>query len=124
MRDLYDVLNNALGSRECEDCRFFIKRKEPCAEPQHQGDYYETECDLAERTGNPEECPVVQDYIQNFQDAYEKAKSEIGSWLDPYDEQLNQHLQALLKEEDILQAAYVLRAYLMKIAAEVAEENT
>lgn len=124
MRDLYEVLDNALGSRECEDCRFFVKRKEYCDVPQHQGDYYETECDLAERGDDPKECPVVLGYIEDSQNEYEKAKERILDYIDPYDEQLAKHLTALLTEEDILQAAYVLRDYLMKIATEVAEENT
>ena len=123
MRDLYNVLDDALGSRECEDCRFFVKRKEYCEIPQNQGVYFETGCTLTECLGNPEECPVVLGYIQDYDREYAKAKENILKYIDPYDEQLAKHLAGLLLEEDTFKAALLLRAYLLELAEKAAEEN-
>lgn len=122
MRDLRDILDNALGSPECEDCPHYVRRIEHCNVPQHQGEYVETECNLAERGGDPNECPVVVSYKVDYAAALEEATRDIACYLDPHDEQLGKYLAALLADEDTLDAALTLKAYLLKLAADVAEE--
>ena len=123
MRDLRDILDNALGSPECEDCPHYVRRIEHCNVPQHQGEYVETECNLAESGGDPNECPVVVSYKVDYAAALEEATRDIACYLDPHDAQLGKHLAALIADEDTLDAALTLKAYLLKIAAQVAEEN-
>ena len=124
MRDLHEALEKAFGSRECPDCPHYVKREETCNVPQHQGKYIETECNLAERGGDPIKCPVVHKYGLDYLHAFDVAQAEIGRYVDPYDEQLGKHLAALLADDDTLDAARTLKAYLLKIAAQVAEENS
>ena len=124
MRDLQTVLEKALGSPECETCDRYLKNTETCDVPQHQGTWTEPTCGVAEGNLDPKICPVVLGHIQDYNREYTKAKREIGKYVDPYDEQLAKHLAALLADEDTLDAALTLKAYLLTIAAQVAEENS
>ena len=124
MRDLRNVLEMAYGSPECETCKNARRITEHCDIPGHQGTNTYIECGLWEDRGDPNECPVVLGHIQDYNREYEEAKREIGRYVDPYDEHLGKHLAALIINEDTLEAALTLKAYLLTIAAQVAEENT
>lgn len=123
MRDLRNVLEMAYGSPECETCPNARRITEHCDVPQHQGTSTYIECGLWASHGDPNECPVVVGYKADFGREFEKAKREIAHYVDGYDEQLGKHLAALIADEDTLDAALTLKAYLLKIAAQVAEEN-
>ena len=123
MRDLRNVLEMAYGSPECETCPNARRITEHCDVPQHQGTSTYIECSLWVNQGDPNECPVVVGYKVDYEREFAKAKAEIGHYVDPYDEQLGKYLAALLADEDTLDAALTLKAYLLKIAAQVAEEN-
>ena len=69
MRDLHDILEKALhGSVYCADCPNHTPHKEVCDIPQFYGTYTEYSCGVAERGGDPKECPEVQEYLQQYRE--------------------------------------------------------
>ena len=124
MRNLQEVLEEALGSNDCETCDRCIRNIKKCDVPGHQGSWTEILCSIAEAGENPELCPVVVGYIQDYEGELKKAKAEIGHYLNPFDEKLGKYLADFLNSTETLPtAAATLRAFLLEFAEQIAEEN-
>ena len=122
MRDLNDVLEEALGGKYCETCGFCRRVREYCDVPQHQGHYYEIECGLDDNgTTDPMLCPDVAAYVADYHKAV--AEVPIGEILAADSEDLLRAAEAFMGGEPDAETVRWLRAAMQKVRVDIAEER-
>ncbi len=121
MRDLNDVLEEALGGRYCETCGFCRRIREYCDVPQHQGHYDEIECGLADTRDEPTLCPDVAAYVADYHKALEQVP--IDEILGADSKDLLRAAEAFMGGEPDAETVRWLRAAMQKVRVDIAEER-